>query len=114
MELGLYFAICSNTFTRLPPHTARILVRSDNAGLVAVVNKGRSRSRPTNDVLQSIYHLLADLGLLLHAEHVAGEDNVSDPLSRGDVTAFLSRFPTAQRQVWFPLPPHLHGKLISL
>ena len=114
VELGLHLAIRSNSLTCLPPHTARVLVRSDNAGVTAVVNKGRSRSKLTNDTLQSIYCLLADLGLTLQAEHVASEDNISDPLSRGDLAAFFAHFCHPLCHVPFPLPSHLQGKLISL
>lgn len=108
IELGLLLAIRTNTLFRLPPHVSRILVRSDNAGVVTVVNKGRSRSGNTNEVLKSIFHMLADLGLSLHTSHVASEDNVSDPLSRGDVSTFLSRFPSARLQVPVPLPSLHH------
>ncbi|THG95219.1 hypothetical protein EW026_g6389 [Hermanssonia centrifuga] len=44
VELGLRMAIYHNLLTDRQPSQANILVRSDNAGVVAVVNKGRSRT----------------------------------------------------------------------
>ena len=114
VELGLHLFIISTSILRVPPHTARFLVRSDNAGIVSVVNKGRSRSRNTNTVLKSIYSMLADLGISLQAEHVRSEDNISDPLSRGDIPSFLSHFPHATHHVPVPLPSHLSGCLTPL
>lgn len=114
VELGLLLAIHSGTLFRLPSRPTRILVRSDNSGIVALVNKGRSRNRPTNEVLKSIYRMLADLGLSLHTSHVASEDNISDPLSRGDIAAFLARFPEASHQVPVPIPSHLYSCITPL
>lgn len=91
-----------------------LLVRSDNAGVVAVVNKGRSRSSDTNDVLKELHLLLARHALSLTAQHVASEDNISDALSRGDLQGFSRRFPTACTKVLLLLPPHLEDKLISV
>ncbi|KAF8961317.1 hypothetical protein BDZ97DRAFT_1594301, partial [Flammula alnicola] len=67
------------------------LVRSDNQGVVAVVNKGRSRSRNTIRILKEIYKLLAKNQLSLHSEYVASRDNITDALSRGDIPHLESR-----------------------
>ncbi|KAJ7126509.1 hypothetical protein C8R43DRAFT_820863, partial [Mycena crocata] len=64
-------------------------VRSDNSGVVAVTNKGRSKSRETNQILKYVYLLQAQSRVRLKAEHVTSRDNISDALSRGDIPAFL-------------------------
>jgi hypothetical protein len=110
IELGLRMALHHNLLSQLPSSTP-VLVRSDNAGVVAVVNKGRSRSRTTNDVLKRTYHILALTGRHLAAEHVAGVLNVSGPLSRGDIAGFLQLFPAAQTRTSTPLPEQLSLKL---
>ncbi|GJF00473.1 hypothetical protein PsYK624_167610 [Phanerochaete sordida] len=55
VELGLLLAIHHGLLRDRSPHASRLLVRSDNMGVVAVVNGGRSRSGPTNLVLKRIY-----------------------------------------------------------
>ncbi len=107
VELGLRLAL--HCQVALPG--AHLLVRSDNAGVVAVVNKGRSRSENTNTVLKELYLLLAGHALALTAQHVTSEANIADPLSRGDIQAFIARFPSAQKKVQIPLPSHLSDKL---
>ncbi|KAJ7435636.1 hypothetical protein FB451DRAFT_955922, partial [Mycena latifolia] len=64
-------------------------VRSDNSGVVAVTNKGRSKSRETNRILKHIYALQAQARVRVKSEHVPSRENVSDALSRGDIPAFL-------------------------
>ncbi|KAJ3766008.1 hypothetical protein FB446DRAFT_605439, partial [Lentinula raphanica] len=64
-------------------------VRSDNSGIVQVVNKGRSRSKETNKILKHLYRLQARQGIRLVTEYVSTRDNVSDALSRGDIPRFL-------------------------
>ncbi|KIK37637.1 hypothetical protein CY34DRAFT_92413, partial [Suillus luteus UH-Slu-Lm8-n1] len=95
-------------------HNQSFLVRSDNAGIVAVTNKGRSRSAATNTVLKQIFALQAQHSVRIHMEYVSSRENIADALSCGDVAAFLSGFPLAAQQVSFPLPDNLIGKLISL
>ncbi len=114
VELGLRVALQHGLLEMRPSNRARILVRSDNSGVVAVVNKGRSRSTQTNAVLQETYLLLAEEGVSLVCEYVSTRDNITDALSQGDITAFLSGFPTACEQTTCMLPPHLEGKLRSL
>jgi hypothetical protein len=69
------------------------VARSDNAGVVAVLTKGRSRSRETNKVLKRIYLTLAQKGMRLEAEHTLGKQNISDCLSQGDISGFQGAFP---------------------
>ncbi|KAG1721280.1 hypothetical protein EDB19DRAFT_1646576, partial [Suillus lakei] len=88
------------------------LVRSDNAGVVAVTNKGRSRSTETNAVLKHVYQLQAECCVRLQAAYVSTRCNIADALSRGDVPAFRAGFPSATEPVSIPLPPHLADKLI--
>ncbi|PSR81116.1 hypothetical protein PHLCEN_2v6451 [Hermanssonia centrifuga] len=107
VELGLQMAIHHGLINLRAPERNSILVRSDNSGVVTVVNKGRSRSRNTNKVLKHIYRLCADHRIHLAAQHVPGRDNISDALSRGDVAAFLAAFPAISRQTSMSLPPHL-------
>lgn len=76
VELGLRLA----TQLQLLRGT-NILVRSDNSGIVTVINKGRSRSSETNRILKHVYLLQAKSGIRLHAIYVSSRDNVSDTLS---------------------------------
>ncbi|KAJ7697729.1 hypothetical protein B0H17DRAFT_838717, partial [Mycena rosella] len=64
-------------------------VRSDNSGVVAVTNKGRSKSRETNKILKHIYSLQAQNRVRIRSEYVPSRENISDALSRGDIPAFL-------------------------
>lgn len=114
VELGLRLALHMGLLSLDLNQSNRFLVRSDNMGVVHVVNSGRSRSHNTNTVLKEIYALLASQGTLLSALHVPSRENVSDALSRGDVAAFLQGFPTARERVLLPLPSHLNDKLIPL
>lgn len=111
IELGLRVLLHHGTQDRLPQGTSRILVRSDNEGVVKVINKGRSRSMNTNAVLMEIYQLLASNNLSIEAVHVPGSSNISDSLSRGDVQAFLTSSPNATTRSGIELPNHLIGKL---
>lgn len=111
VELGLRLALHTGSLSAISHFSNRFLVRSDNSGVVHVVNSGRSRSDHTNTVLKEIYGLLAAHSLLLSATHVASRDNVSDALSRGDIPAFLAGFPAATTRIHLPLPSHLAGRL---
>jgi len=102
VELALRIAI---EFKHL--ETGHYLVLSDNMGVVSVLNSGRSRSKETNEILKQVYFLLAKHRLQITAKHVPSRLNVTDALSRGDITAFLKGFPKAASQVNITLPPHL-------
>jgi hypothetical protein len=112
VKLRLVIAHNRAVLMHLPADHARILVRSDNSGVVAVVNKGRSRSSNTNSVLKHTYSWLAGLGISLHAEYVPSRDSVMDALSRGDIPAFLTGFPGAVSRVHIDLPPLLLPLLV--
>lgn len=88
------------------------LVCSNNAGVVAVINKSRSWSACTNNVLREIYRLQLNLHIHLKTMHVSGRDNIADALSCGNITSFLKGFPQATSKVTFLLPPHLAGLLL--
>jgi hypothetical protein len=109
VELALQVAIVKEVLT--PGH---FLVRSDNAGVVAVLNKGQSRSHDTNNVLKSIYMSLAHQNLRISAVYVPSRFNVTDALSRGDIKAFLKGFPKARIKAQIPLPSHLAEFLVPL
>lgn len=109
VELGLQMVIVLNLARPGP-----FLVRSDNKGVVAVINKGRSRSAATNLVLQHIYAQLARQGMYLQASYVSTHKNIADALSRGDTASFLRSFPAASTQLNITLPSHLAHFLIPL
>jgi hypothetical protein len=113
VELGFLLALHVQAFTPHTPSHNRFIVHSDNTGVVAVINKGRSRSRETNKILKEVYALQARQRIRLVASYVSTRDNIADALSRGDIPAFLRGFPAAKHQVSFHLPDHLAGKLIS-
>jgi len=54
VELGLRLALSFKVITQREHSGSSFLVRSDNSGVVAVTNKGRSRSRNTNKVLKEV------------------------------------------------------------
>jgi hypothetical protein len=89
------------------------LVRSDNAGIISVTNKGRSRSRETNKILKHVYLLQAQHLIRLSAKYVTSRENIADALSCGAIAEFLTGFPSVDTQISIPLPDHLSGKLTS-
>ncbi len=114
VELGLRLVLHQGLGSLGAPSCANLLVRSDNSGVVAVINKGRSRNENTNATLKELHLLLARNGMSLTAQHVTSEENIADALSRGDLKAFSQRFPTATVRLTFPLPAHLADKLYTI
>ena len=114
IELGLLLVVRLGDQINRHPHHNHILVYSDNAGVVDILKKGRSKSTQTNTVLKRIHLLLASSGLVLLGRHVTSRENVTDALSRGDITAFLSGYPAATTKVSFNPPPSLGEKLLPL
>jgi hypothetical protein len=112
VELGLHVALSLGFVGVTSGAPGNFLVRSDNEGVIAVLRKGRSRSKVTNQILKHIYVLQANSGILLHPIYVPSRLNIADALSRGDITSFLKGFPLASSRVHIPLPDHLSGKLI--
>ncbi|TFY54468.1 hypothetical protein EVJ58_g8844 [Rhodofomes roseus] len=113
IELGLAMAHHHTLLDTRPVGSSRILVRSDNEGVVAVVNKGRSRSCETNLVLKQVFATLARVRISLATIYVPSANNVADELSRGDVHGFLAHFPAARTQSLLALPSHLATYLQS-
>lgn len=109
VELGLRMVV--KLGLNLP---GALLVRSDNDGVVTVVNKGRSRNAATNTILQHIYTILAENGMDLHASYVSTHENISDALSRGDVEHFLKSCSSPMSHLTITLPPHLSPLLRPL
>lgn len=65
IELGLRMLLALNLAQPGP-----FLVRSDNMGVVSIVNSGKSRSAATNLIIQHIHLLLAPRGMYLKATYV--------------------------------------------
>jgi hypothetical protein len=84
-----------------------ILIRSNNQGVVAIVNNGRARNHEANKVLKHIYTFLAQHCIRLTTIYVPSQDNISDTLSQGDITALVKAFPGAMLEASIPLPDHL-------
>lgn len=61
----------------------------------------------------NIYQCLATHQRTVKAIYVPSSDNISDPLSRGEIPLFLAGFPIARHRTDLPLPIHLLGKLTS-
>jgi hypothetical protein len=110
LQLTLSLGIVGNG--KLGGHT--LLVWSDNAGIIAVTNKGRSGSRETNKILKHVYVLQAQNHLCLKATHIASHLNISNALSQGVIKEFLKGFPSVNIQASVHLPDHLSDKLTSL
>jgi len=111
VELGLRMALHHGLMGELPAQARRVLARSDNSGIVDVINKGRSRSAATNTVLRHLHRLLLPSHILLTAQHIPGKRNITDSLSRGDLATFHAAFPSADIVSDLPLPAHLAGLL---
>jgi hypothetical protein len=81
VELGLYLALSLGIVGngKLGGHT--LLVWSDNAGIIAVTNKGWSCSCKTNRIFKHVYALQAQNHLHSKATHVVSCFNISDALS---------------------------------
>ena len=113
VELGLLMARHHGLLENARQKSRCIMVRSDNSGVVHTLNKGRSRSQNTNEVLRRIYMALAHDAIHLQAVYVPSRDNIADALSRGDVAAFRAGFPTAVTRSDLELPQDLRRLLTS-
>lgn len=114
VEFGLHLSIDLNLFSITNCQGGSFLVHSDNAGIIAVANKGRSRSHETNKILKHIYLLQAQHHIQLKTTHVTSHDDISDGLSHGAIDKFLTSFPSVNIHTSILLPDHLSDKLISL
>ena len=111
--MGLCMLLHERVLRNHPPSRRTILVHSDNAAVVWVINRGRARNQHLNAILQTIYMRLAETGLWLVAEHTPGVGNIADPLLRGQVESFLSQFPSAGAQTTTPIPDALQAFLVA-
>ena len=109
VELGVHLLIHLGLHNH--PKSHHFLVQSDNMGVVEIIKKGRCRSTTSNETLKDIYRLLAEAKISLQAVYVQSHNNLADPLSRGDIPAFLLHFSRAVHKVSLPPPPHLQSKL---
>ena len=114
VELGLCLTIGLDLFSATNHQGCSFLVHSDNAGIIAVTNKGWSCSRETNKILKHIYLLQAQHHIQLKSTHITSCNNISDALSHGAINDFLTGFPSINIHASIPLPDHLSGKMISL
>lgn len=114
VELGFRLALARGLISHEADRGCVFSVRSDNSGVVHVVNKGRSRSRETNKILKHIYLLQASHSVRITTSYVPSRSNISDALSRGDVSSFLQGFPGVGVETSVQLPDHLVNKLIPL
>ena len=113
VEMDLCMVIHYQIKATLPLSVSKLLVWSDNMGIVHVVNKGRSRSLNTNNMLREIFTLLAASALLLHTEYIKSKINIADSLSRGDTAGFLKNFPDATTKTNCCMSQHLQYLLLS-
>lgn len=111
VELGFRMALRIHGTHWQNVQVGRVLVRSDNAGVVAVVNKGRSRSANTNQILQQIFDLQLSSGVEIRAAYVPSAENLADCLSRGDLGGLHKQMRIAQKPLFIPLPHHLRPHL---
>lgn len=112
VELGFRLAVELGLISSSADRGQVFLVRSDNSGVVHVVNKGRSRNRETNRILKHIYLLQASHSVQVTTTYVPSRANISDALSRGDIDSFLHGFPAVSVEMSIPLPGHLLDKLV--
>ncbi len=84
-----------------------IRCRTDNAAVVAMINRGISKNSLATHLLRSLFSFVARFNLFLQAEHVPRRLNVAaDGLSRDNLSLFFQQVPTASR-----LPTHIPNEL---
>lgn len=111
VELGLRLALHIHRARWRTARIGRVLVRSDNMGVVEVVNHGRSRNANTNLILQQIFDLQVSSGIRVKAVHVTSTENIADSLSRGIVNPSPCAIGLATSPTSIPLPSHLRPHL---
>ena len=97
VELGVRLLLSLNLHHH--PFGRRFLVRSDNAGVVELISKGRYWTEESNSVLKNIHHLLTEAQISIKTTHIQSRFNVPDALSWGDIPSFLNNFPGASTQI---------------
>jgi hypothetical protein len=96
-----------------PWQSTTVLVRSDNAAVVAALTSGSARDPILMHLLHSLHFFLAHYDIRLLARHIAGVDNTAaDALSRNNLTVFFQCLPQANAAA-SPLPPALVELLVN-
>ncbi len=89
-----------------------IRCRTDNAAVVAMVNRGTSKNSLAMHLLRSLFFFMARFNLFLQAEHVPGRQNIAaDSLSRDNLPLFFQQVPRASR-LPTPIPDGLSQALV--
>ena len=87
-----------------------VLVRSDNAAVVAALSSGSAKDALLMHLLRCLHFYLAHYDICLAARHLAGVENTAaDALSRDNLTVFFQCQPQAN-----PSPSPLHPALKEL
>ena len=90
-----------------------IKVRCDNAAVVTIVNKGRSKEPRAMHLMRCLFFFLARFNVFIVAEHIARRVNVAaDSLSRGNLPLFRRQVPTAELSPT-PVPEEVRQVLLA-
>ena len=91
-----------------------ILFQCDNAAVVAIVNRGRSKHPLAMHYTRLLYLLAAVYNFSFHCTHIPGKRNMAaDALSRNNIPLFLQINPSADSQPT-PIPPTVTTALCRL
>ena len=89
-----------------------VLIRSDNAAVVAVINSGTSRDHEVMHLMRCLVFISAKFNFIFSAAHIPGIHNqLADALSRDNYQYFESHYPQAQRLA-SPIPQALVNLLM--
>ena len=69
----------------------------DNAAVVAIVQSGSSKDDLVMHLMRCFFYICARDSVYVTAEHIPGEGNVADSLSRNNVSLFRKQVPWAQQ-----------------
>ena len=87
-----------------------VLVFTDNAAVVAIINSGCSKDPQAMHLMRCLFFFLAQYKCTLRATHIQGCRNIAaDALSRNNLNIFRQQVPTAKR-----LPSPLQPELVKL
>ena len=93
-----------------PWQSTTVLVRSDNAAVVATLTSGSARDLLLMHLLRCLHFFLAHYDIRLIARHIAGVNNTAaDALSRDNLPVFFQCQPQAN-----PSPSPLPATLMQL
>ena len=86
---------------------------SDNAGVVAIVNTGKSQDDLAMHLLRCLFFFTATWEVSIHASHIAGKQNVAaDALSRDNLPLFFQQVPQAAGREATKIPVELIKLLV--